>query len=460
MAIPLLVDFYWKQGAWEAFAFSMGLSAFCGVLFILANKQKEIKISGRQAFVLTALSWVVLCFFSALPFWIGMDGLGFTNAVFESVSGLTTTGSTIMTGLDSLPRGILMWRALLQWLGGVGIIVMAISILPFLRIGGMQLFRLESSQSEKVMPRVAELASYIIYIYIGLSALCALCYYLVGMKPFDAIAHSMTTISTGGFSTHDTSFSGYSGYGPEVIAMVFMVLGCFPFVLFIKCVIGDWGIVFRDQQTRGFLTIVLVSSLIMIFYLIFKLDKVSINIIVEAMFTTTSMLTGTGFTDTNYMTWGGFAVGFLLFNGFIGGCAGSTACGIKIFRFQILYEVAKTQLKQLIYPNGVFTVSYNDQPLSVQIAAAVMAYFFVFIVSFVLFSIALLACELDLTTALSGSITSLSNIGAGLGPVIGPTGSFLPLPDTAKWIMIVGMMLGRLEFFPLLVFLMPQFWRA
>jgi len=459
MAIPLFLDLYHFNNEWKAFASSCGLSVFCGVLLILGNKQQKIEISGRQAFLLTALTWLFLCLFSAFPFAFAIPQIGFINALFESVSGLTTTGATVFAGLNDMSQGILIWRAILQWLGGVGIIVMAISVLPFLKVGGMQLFRLESSESEKTLPRVTQLASYILYIYIGLTIACALSYNLVGLDWFDAIAHSMTTIATGGFSTWDTSFSGLSTYGPELIAIIFMILGCLPFVLYIKIIGGDWKAIHRDEQAMGFLKTALLLCLIMVGYLTYTLDSLSVNIMIEAAFTTISLLTGTGYTDTNYMAWGGFAVGFLLFISCIGGCAGSTTCGIKIFRFQILYAVAKNQMLQLIHPNGVFTIDYNKQPLSVAVTASVMAFFFIFAISFVIVSVLLMACGLDLITSLSGAIATLANVGPGLGSIIGPTGTYAALPDNAKWIMIASMMLGRLEFFTLLVFFVPRFWR-
>lgn len=459
MLIPLSMDFLSNSSTWIGFAISSSLCGFCGVLFILGNKQNKIDMSGHQAFLLTALSWIFLCFFSSLPFFFSLPLLGFTNSIFESVSGLTTTGSTIITHLNTMSHGLLLWRALLQWLGGIGIIVMAISILPFLKVGGMQLFRLESSEKEKTLPRATQLAAYIIYIYISLTAICAFSYYQVGMTMFDAIVHAMTTIATGGFSTWDTSFSNFDSIGPEIVAIIFMILGCLPFVLYIKFLNGNLQAIIEDQQAKAFLKMVMISCLVMVTYLTFTLDIFSLNVVVEAIFTTVSLLTGTGYTDTNYMTWGGFAVGFLLFLSCVGGCAGSTTCGIKIFRFQILYAVAKNQMLQLIHPNGVFAIDYNNRPLSIQIAASVMSYFFIFVVSFVIVSIALLACGLDLITALSGSITSLSNVGPGLGNIIGPTGTFEPLPDNVKWILIVSMMLGRLEFFTLLVFFIPRFWK-
>jgi trk system potassium uptake protein TrkH len=459
MSIPLGIDAYDHNIDWVAFAYSMAVTLFCGLALLLANKQEKIDISGRQAFVLTAFSWIALCIFSSLPFLFALKDITLTDAVFESVSGLTTTGSTIMTGLDTMPRGLLIWRAILQWLGGVGIIVMAISVLPFLKVGGMQLFRLESSEKEKAMPRARELATFIIYTYLGLTAMCALAYYYVGMPAFDAVAHSMTTIATGGFSTRDASFADYPSLGPEIVAIIFMILGCLPFVLYIKCMFGDWRSIIDDKQVRAFIKTVIACCLVMFVYLGIHFHEHSIQMAIEASFTTISLITGTGYANANYTMWGGFAVGFLLFTSCIGGCAGSTTCGIKIFRFQILYAVVKNQLATLIYPNGVFTIEYNGQPLSVRIAASVMAYFFVYVFTIIMVSLVLLACDLDLITSLSGAVTSVSNVGPGLGEIIGPTGTFSPLPDAAKWTMIVAMILGRLEFFTLLVFLSPRFWR-
>jgi trk system potassium uptake protein TrkH len=459
MAIPIAIDAYDANKDWQVFAYSMCFTAFCGVTLILANKQDKIKISGHQAFFLTALSWLSLCFFSSLPFFFAHEKISFTDSMFEAVSGLTTTGSTIMSGLDTMPRGLLIWRAILQWLGGVGIIVMAISVLPFLKVGGMQLFRLESSEKEKTLPRVRQLAGYIIWIYIILTALCAAAYYYVGMPSFDAMAHAMTTISTGGYSTRDQSFAGYENMGPEIVAIIFMILGCLPFVLYIKCLSGDFQSLCKDRQARTFLKTIIVCCAIILIYLLSHYSSFSLRLLIESCFTTISLITGTGYANANYTLWGGFAVGFLMFVSCIGGCAGSTTCGIKIFRFQILFAVAKNQILMLIHPNGVFPLDYNGQPLSIRVAGSVMAYFFIFIITTVVVSLILLACDLDLITSLSGAIASVANVGPGLGDIIGPTGNFQPLPDTAKWTMIVAMVLGRLEFFTLLVFLFPQFWK-
>lgn len=458
MIIPVGYDLYTNNADWIAFAISMGLCGFGGILLILANKQNKIEISGRQAFMLTALSWVFLCFFSALPLVIALPHIGFTNAMFEAVSGLTTTGSTVLTDLETLPYGILIWRALLQWLGGIGIIVMAISILPFLRVGGMQLFRLESSEKDKALPKVTDMTKALTIAYLILTAGCYMAYSTNGMPHFESLVHAMTTISTGGFSTSDASFTMASN-PIKLSAIVFMLLASLPFMVFIKIWLGTPRAFAGDEQAVGFLKLQSLFVITLITYLIFKFGGIDWDLAIDAMFNIVSISTGTGYASYNYMVWGPFVVGLMLFVSCIGGCAGSTSCGIKVFRFQILYLVAKNQILQLIYPNGVFNTTYNKQPLSVSVAASVMAFFFIFVTSLVVITLALLACGLDMITALSGAVSTLSNVGPGLGEVIGPTGSYAPLPDTAKWVMILSMLLGRLEFFTLLVFFVPRFWR-
>lgn len=458
MILPIGYDLYTNNRDWIAFAISMGLCGFSGVLLILANKQDAIEISGRQAFALTALSWAFLSVFSALPLVIALPDLGFTNAMFEAVSGLTTTGATVLSGLDTLPYGILVWRALLQWLGGIGIIVMAISVLPFLRVGGMQLFRLESSETTKTMPKVTDMTKALCLAYFLMTFACYLSYDLSGMTHFEALVHSMTTISTGGFSTTDSSFMDAPNQ-IKLFGILFMVMASLPFLMFVKMWLRSPRALIEDAQAMGFLKLQCLFAATLIAYLFVSLGGIEWDMIVDAAFNTVSISTGTGYASANYYLWGPFTVGLMLFIACIGGCAGSTSCGIKVFRFQILYLVAKNQILQLIYPNGVFSTTYNKQPLSVNVAASVMAFFFIFVTSLIIITLGLLACNLDILTALSGAVSTLSNVGPGLGDIIGPAGNYAPLPDTAKWIMIFSMLLGRLEFFTLLVFFVPRFWK-
>lgn len=459
MAIPIMCDLYNGNPDWKAFAVSLGITGFTGILLMLANKEKDFTISGRQAFILTAVSWSALSFFAAIPFILTFPSISITDAVFEAVSGLTTTGSTVLTGLDGMPYGILLWRALLHWLGGIGIIVMAISILPYLKVGGMQLFRLESSEREKALPKVTDMTKGITIAYVILSIACYIAYYYSGMTIFDAATHAMATMSTGGFSTHDTSFAGFSNMA-KIFSMFFMLIACFPFIIFVKAYASSIREIFTDTQIHAFLKINAACLVIMLTYFILTAPVVNTDTLIDVAFNTVSVSTGTGYASTDYNGWGSFAIGFFLFISCIGGCAGSASCGIKIFRLQILYSVMINQLRQLIYPNAIFTVQYRNEPLSVSIAAAVMGFFFIYILSLVIFTLLLLATNLDFITALSGAVTSLSNVGPGLGEIIGPVGNFQPLPDTSKWIMIVAMMLGRLEFFTLLVFFSPRFWKG
>lgn len=459
MVIPALVDLHYGSQDWQAFLFSALLTSFFGITLVLTNKAEAQSINGRQAFLLTALSWIMIAFFAAFPFMLSGTGMSFTDSFFESMSGVTTTGSTVIDDLEHTPKGILIWRALLQWLGGIGIIVMAISVMPMLRVGGMQLFRLESSEKEKVLPRATQMANRISFIYLFLTLACAIAYKSFGMNAFDSIAHAMTTIATGGFSTFDTSFGHYRTAEFEYTAVLFMLLGCLPFVLYLKGLNGDWKSLFKDTQVRWFLSIVLIASAVMATHIATTLNLPFAEAIRRALFNTTSIITGTGYASADYMLWGGFAIGMIFFLSCVGGCAGSTTCGIKIFRFQVLYEISLTQIKHLITPNGIFIPRYNGRPIPKDVPISVMSFFFMFALCFAVIAISLSFIGLDFMTAMSGAVTSISNVGPGLGEIIGPTGTFKPLPDSAKWILSFGMLLGRLELFTILVFFSRNFWK-
>lgn len=460
MSLPMLVDIYYGSNDWKVFFLCILTTAFFGGALVLSNAGSEaFTINIKQAFLLTTISWLVLATFAALPLWFSQLGLSFTDAFFEAMSGITTTGSTIITNIEDAPRGILIWRAILQWLGGIGIIVMALSVLPFLKVGGMQLFRTESSENEKVLPRAAKLASSIGYIYLALTVICAISYHLTGLPLFDAVAHAMTTIATGGFSTFDSSFGDFDTAHTEMVAAVFMLLGGLPFVLYLKTLRGDWKSLFRDSQVRWFISIVTIAIILLISYLVLE-NGIALNEAARrATFNVISVITGTGYASSDYGAWGGFAVGLLFFIMVVGGCAGSTSCGIKIFRFQVLYSVTRVQMRKLLHPNGVFIPYYGGRPLPEGVPASVMSFFFLFALCFSILAIALSYIGLDFLTAMSGAATSIANVGPGLGSIIGPTGTFAPLPDSAKWILCAGMLLGRLELFTVLVLFSPQFWQ-
>ncbi|MGY8937970.1 MAG: TrkH family potassium uptake protein [Alphaproteobacteria bacterium] len=460
MCLPAIFDLIIGNPNWQVFLLAAALTLFIGIMLVLMTWDNVRKISIRQAFVLTTVVWVVIPSFAALPLAFADLQLSYTDAFFEAMSGLTTTGSTVMLGLDSTPPGILLWRALLQWLGGIGIIAMAIVILPLLQVGGMQLFRMESSDtSDKVMPRTTQIVTYISVLYVALTALCAVLYWTGGMSGFDAVTHAMTTIATGGFSTHDASVGYFNSPAIDATATMFMLIGGMPFVLYLQALRGAPLRLIRDSQVRWFLATVVIAVLSMWFYLEGDLEGQVFKNFFRVAFNVVSVITGTGYSTEDYSAWGPFAVSVLFFLMFVGGCAGSTTCGIKIFRFQVLYATAKNQMYRLLQPHGVFIPYYNRRPIPETVTESVMGFFFLYALAFAVIAMGLGLLGLDFLTAASGAATAISNVGPGLGPRIGPAGTFATLPDAAKWLLSFGMLLGRLELFTVLVLLLPSFWR-
>ena len=462
MVLPAVADAAVGNRDWQVFAISAALTLFVGGILVLSTRGAvRGGIGLRQAFVLTTLCWLVIPTFAALPFMFADLKLDYTDAFFEAMSGVTTTGATVIVGLDHAAPGILLWRALLQWLGGIGIIAMALVVLPMLQVGGMQLFRMESSdRSEKALPRAAQFATWTGFLYLGFTLLCAALYRLAGMGGFDAVAHAMTTIATGGFSTRDSSVGFYKEPLIDLVAVIFMLIGSLPFVLYVRAVRGAPGMLWRDEQVRWFLGIVLIAVSAMTMYLVFLRGVDGPDALRMAAFNVVSVITGTGYATTDYDAWGGFAITAMFCLMFIGGCAGSTTCGIKVFRLQVLYASANIQVRRLLQPNGVFIPYYNGKPIPDAVTESVMAFFFLFLLCFMAIAVGLSLAGLDFITAMSGAATAISNVGPGLGPIIGPAGNFASLPDAAKWLLAAGMLLGRLELFTVLVLLMPSFWRA
>jgi len=459
LCIPAGVDAFYGDNQWQSFTFASLISLFFGIILILANKSDDLSINLKQAFLLTTLSWVFIAIFGSLPFIFSDLELSFTDALFESMSGITTTGSTVLSGLDNLPHGILIWRSLLQWLGGIGIVVIAIAFLPILKVGGMQLFHSESSDSsQKVLPRAGQIASIIGIIYASLTILCALLLWLFGMPTFDSIAHSMTTLATGGFSTSDMSIAKYNNVNIEFIICIFMILGSLPFVLYLQTLRGNVSAIFKDNQVQLFILLIVTSVLIVTFWK-YQNTASFFNNFRSSFFNTISIFTGTGYTTQNFNNWGSFIIILFLFLMLVGGCAGSTTCGIKIFRLQILYQTAKIQIFKLLNPHGVSVAKYNKIPVSESITSSVMGYFFMFIVSYVLITLILSFLGNDFLTSLSGAATSLANVGPGLGNVIGPSKTFAGLSDITKWVLIIGMLTGRLELLSVIIILTPSFWK-
>ena len=457
MLIPIFVQFFFKEIDSSFFGASI-ITIIFGTLFFLSNLDHDKKLNLQQAFLLTALSWLSIAIFGSLPLIFSEVNFSFTNAFFESMSGITTTGSTIIPNLEEMPKAILLWRAILQWLGGIGIIVMAITLMPIMNVGGMQLFKISNSDSsEKILPKSKEIALRLIYIYSGLTTLCAISYKILGMNTFDSITHSMTTIATGGFPNYNESIGFFNSFSIEISAMIFIILGSLPFIAYIKFLNGNRRIFFSDIQIRTFLKIILISILILSIYLF--LDKSSELNFRTVLFNVISILTGTGYVNAQFDNWGGFPLIIFIGLMFIGGCAGSTTCGIKIFRFQILYSFVLNQLKKIIYPKGIFVLKYNQSPVDDKFTASIISFIYMYLVIFFAITALLSLTGLDFITSISGAATSISNVGPGLGSTIGPNGNFSSLPDISKWILSFGMILGRLELFAILVLFLPSFWR-
>ena len=460
MLLPMLVDLAQGRGHWPVFAESALITILSGSLIALAcaNGVKE-GLTLQQTFLLTTSVWVVLPLFGALPFILGALEARFVDAYFEAMSGLTTTGSTVFTQLGTQPKGILLWRGILQWLGGIGIIVVAMVFLPELRVGGMQIFRSEAFETMgKILPRAGQIASQISTIYLGLTMVCALAYLVFGMEPFDASVHALTTVSTGGFSTYDASFGAFSG-NLEYVASVFMVLAALPFVRYVQMVNGSFQPFWKDTQIQVFLLTIFILAVVMTICLTQIFPHHWSKSFREALFNITSIITGTGYASVDYMTWGPFLIALFFFIGLIGGCAGSTACSIKIFRYQLLFASIRMQLRKIRSPNGVFVVRYDRRPVSEDVLSSVMSFFMFFVVTLGLLAVALSLTGLDFVTSVSGAATALANVGPGLGDQIGPAGNFSGLNDTAKWLLTLGMLLGRLELLAVYAIFTVHFWR-
>ena len=461
MLVPAILEAFLGGGGWLGFFISAILTLSFASTLTIANWDRINRMSTQQAFILTSLSWIALVAFAALPFVFSEVNLSYTDAFFEAMSGLTTTGSTVVTGLDNAPKGFLLWRGLLQWIGGVGIIVTAIAVLPMLGIGGMQLFRMESSDnSENILPRAAQFAIYIMVTYGALTLICASLYYVLGMSLFDGIVHSMTTVATGGFANSDQSFGFFNDPWMELVAIIFMILGSLPFTLYFLLYRGNLKPLIRDDQARWFVLTLLGAVVILTshHYLVHEgtlfqsLRLVSFNVV--------SIITGTGYSYTDYGQWSHFAIAFFFIITFFGGCAGSTSCGIKNFRFIVVFRVIKASISNIIYPNAVMVPRYNGVPITRSISASVMNFLFLYAICCAMVAILLNIMGLDILTAISAAATSVSNVGPGLGDLIGPAGSFAGLSDGMKWVLSIAMLIGRLEIFTVFVLFTKAFWQS
>ena len=460
MLAPYATQLIYDENSSSFFSSSI-ITIIIGILIVLTSLTKEKQLNLRQAFLFSSLAWISIAFFGSIPFVLSNLELSFSEAFFESMSGITTTGSTVILDLDSSPKSILLWRAIMQWLGGIGIIVMATTVLPLLKVGGMQLFQLDTSGTEKILPKTVEISVLIISIYTSLTFVCAFVYWLQGMSAFDSIAHSFTTLATGGFSTHNESIGFFNNPGIEITATIFIILGSIPFIAYLKFIKGNKKILLQDIQIKGFLYLLSMSIFIMFLYLFFNNSELSFldNLRISS-FNVLSILSGTGYVTDDFGLWGKFPLIFFLFLMFVGGCAGSTTCGIKIFRLQILFLFLKTQIKKLIYPNSIYLVNYNNQKIADGFVNSVILFIFSYLLIFFLVAIMLSITGLDFLSAISGAATAISNVGPGLGEMIGPNGNFSEVSEISKWILSFAMLLGRLEIFAVLVLFLPSFWRT
>ncbi len=459
MVVPVVFQLIYNEFD-STFIISGIITITFGILFFLSNIDHLKLINTQQAFLLTALSWLGIAVFGSLPFFFSQLNLSITDSFFESMSGITTTGATILNNIEGSPKGILIWRAMLQWLGGIGVILMAITLMPIMNIGGMQLLRISSyDTSEKVLPKSKQISLRLITVYLFLTVFCAISYKVFGMNFFDSITHSMTTIATGGFSNYDQSIGYFNNSYIETISIIFILLGSIPFILYIKFISDDKKIIFKDEQVKLFLKLSVGSILILFLYLIIVNQNIFEVHIRSVIFNVVSILTGTGYVTKEFDQWGNFPLIFFLILMFIGGCAGSTTCGIKVFRVHILYYFVRNQLLKIIYPRAVINLKYNNNKVEDKLIASIISFIYLYILIFFVLASLLTLTGLDFITSISGAASSLSNVGPGLGSEIGPNSNYSGLPDESKWLLSIGMILGRLEIFAILIIFLPSFWR-
>lgn len=458
--IPATVAFALGESETAPFVLSAFLCISIGAMVALAcTGQQRERLNIQQVFLLTTTVWLVLPLFGALPFWLGAPGADYLDAFFEAMSGMTTTGATVFIGLDDMPRATLLWRGMLQWFGGVGIVVVAMALLPALRVGGMQIFRTEGFDTMgKILPRATEISISISYIYVGLTMACFLGYAFAGMSGFDALVHALTTIATGGYANSDMSFGAYQG-APEYVAVIFMILASLPFVRYVQLVNGSAAPLWRDSQIRLFFKLVFGVVLILSIYRVMSRGEFGEAALREALFNVTSIITGTGYASADYQLWGPFAVALFFFIGLIGGCAGSTCCSVKVFRYQLLFAAIATQIRQIHSPNGLFITRYEGRAIGFDVFSSVISFFAMFLGMLFLFALMLAMTGADFVTALSGAAAALANIGPGLGDQIGPAGNYASQTDAAKLVLMAAMIIGRLEILSIFVIFTAGFWR-
>ncbi len=462
MLFPMMLDYLSGDANWMAFLEAAVVTCLIGALLSLScanSTRKGDVITLRQSFVLTTGTWVALPAFGALPFMFGAPDASLTNAMFEAVSGMTTTGTTVFTGLDNLPPGVNLWRGILQWLGGLGIVIVALIFLPVMKVGGMQFFRSEGFDTlGKILPRALDISSALIQIYIVLTVACAASYFAMGMSGFDSVVHALTTVSTGGFSSSDISFAKFE-HRMELVAIVFMMLASLPFIRFVQVAQGNFGPLWRDAQVRAYIRWNCYAILAVTGYEMYHLNRPFLESVRESSFNIVSTFSGTGFASVDLSTWGPFPFVVLIMVGLIGGCTSSTGCSVKVFRYLILFEAIKVQIRRLHSPSAMIDVRYDGRRVDDDVINSVVVFFTLFILTFGVAAVALSFTGLEMKTAFTSAWTAVANVGPAFGPEVGPTGAVDGFPALARWIMIVGMLVGRLELLSVYVLLFARFWR-
>ena len=462
MIPPLVISLFTKDGSATPFILAFVIILFIGLLFWLPVKNFKNDLRLRDGFFVVVLFWVGLGLTGSIPLLLSnVPDLSITDAIFESISGLTTTGATIIIGIDNLPKSILFYRQELQWLGGMGIIVLAVAILPMLGIGGMQLYRAETPgpvKDTKLTPRITETAKSLWYVYLTMTIACAFSYFLAGMGVFDAVAHSFSTVSIGGFSTHDQSIGYFNNSSIESVAIFFMLASGINFSLhFLSFQNINIKPYLNDAELHAYLKILIVICIVCTSYNAIAGNYENLSeVFRDSIFQTVSIATTTGFTTANFQNWPGFIPLLLIFSCFIGACAGSTCGGIKVIRILLLFKQGIREIKRLIHPNAIFTIKIGDKPISERIIEAVWGFLAVYVIIFAILLLVLMATDIDFLTAFSALSACINNLGPGLGEV---SQNYYGINEIAKWILCLAMLLGRLEIFTLLVLFTPAFWR-
>ena len=461
MLFPMALDFAHGDDNWRAMLEAAVITVIAGGVLALACANGTGQgLSLQQSFILTTGVWVTLPLFGTLPLILGAPGLGFLDAFFEAVSGMTTTGTTVIEGLDRLPKGANLWRGMLQWLGGLGIVIVAMIFLPVMKVGGMQFFRSEGFDTlGKILPRALDISTALIQIYLVLTLACAVAFFALGMSGFDAVMHALTTISTGGFSSYDKSFGAFIG-APEYVASVFMILASLPFIRFVQIMQGSFAPIWQDQQVRAYLRWIAYGVAAVVIYEMVHVGGPFWPTLRESVFNITSTFSGTGYASVDLSSWGPFPFVVLIVVGLIGGCTSSTGCSVKVFRYLILFEAIRVQVRRLYNPSATIAVRYEGRTVSDEVINSVMVFFSMFILTFGVLVVALSLTGLAPKTAITAAWTAIANVGPVFGPEVGGSGAVIGFPDSAKWLMIAGMLIGRLELLSVYVLLLPRFWRG